>query len=162
MASRIEGGAKFRRALKRMPIEARSEVTEALDQSIRIVQATAIALVPVMTGNLRRALASKGAIGKRDKGLRVEFGLRTKALQKKAFYAPFVEFGTKGYSPGQVRTYKLKGSKTGMVHKKRMHKSVPARPARPFLRPALDTNIPTIRRLVNSALRRAIVKASRG
>lgn len=160
MASRIEGGARVRRMLKKFPVDARLEVAAALDASVRLVQATAITLAPVDTGNLRRQLAAKGAIGKRDRGLRVEFGLRTKSLQKKAFYAPFVEYGTKGYAPGQTRTYK--DSKTGRVKKKKMRSHVPARPARPFLSPALDANVPTIRRLVNAAVRRAVRKAGRG
>ena len=35
MASRIVGGAKFRRMLKRMPVESRAHVVVALDEAIR-------------------------------------------------------------------------------------------------------------------------------
>lgn len=157
MASRIVGGAKFRRALKRLPAEARREVTVALDQSIRLIQDTAVALAPVHTGKLRRALQSKGAIGWRDKQLRVEFGFRTKTLQRKAFYAPFVEYGTKGYSPGDKR---ISGrTKGGKVAFKVMKSHVAAQPARPFMRPALDMNLAKIRRIMNAAVKRAIAKA---
>lgn len=160
MASRIVGGAKFRRAMKRLPEDARSEITQALDQGIRMVQATAIALAPVRTGNLRKALASRQAIGKRDKGLRVEFGFRTKAIQRKAFYAPFIEYGTKGYNPGDRRSSGR--DKRGRQQFKKVKRFVPARPARPFLRPALDLNLPAIRRIVNAAVRRAVARAGRG
>lgn len=160
MASRIVGGAKFRRALKRLPADCRDEVAEALDTSIKLVQQTAAALAPVDTGVLRAALLSRRAVGKRDKGLRVEFGLRTKALQRKAFYAPFVEYGTKGYTAGSWRTSGK--DQLGRQKYKRVRKQVAARPARPFMRPALDLNLPKVRRLVNGAVRSAIRRAGRG
>lgn len=161
MASRITGGAVFRRTLKRLPATSRQEVAKALDQAIRMVQATAVTLVPVMTGRLRGSMLKPSAIGKREHGMRVEFGFRTKALQRMAFYAPFVEYGTKAYRPGQ---YRLSGrNKAGTrANFKKIKRVVPARPARPFIRPALDINMPAIRRLTNAAVRRAIRSAVRG
>ncbi len=158
MSSRLEGGHRIRKILRHLPADARKEVSAALEEGIKIVQATAVALAPEDTGNLKRALASKGALGKRENGMRVEFGLRTRRLQKKAFYAPFVEFGTKGYEAGSVRVSGRKG-RNGAAYFKGVDKSVPARPARPFLRPALDTNLPRIRRIINTAVRNAIRKA---
>lgn len=160
MASRVVGGPRFRRAMKRLEPAARAEITQALDQCVRMIQTTAIALVPVRTGNLRRALSSPQAIGRRDKGLRVEFGFRTKSIQRKAFYAPFVEYGTKGYNPGDRRVSGR--DKRGRQQFKKVKRFVPARPARPFMRPALDLNLPAIRRTLNAAVRRAIARASGG
>lgn len=154
----VIGGPRIRRILKALPIEGRREIAEALDKSIRMVQASAVAFAPSDTGNLKRTLAMKGAIGKRDGGLRVEFGLRTRRLQKKAFYASFVEFGTKGYRAGSVRVSGRKG-KNGAAYFKGVDKDIPARPAQPFLRPAFDANYVTIRRIVNQSVKSAIQKA---
>lgn len=46
MASRIVGGPKTRRMLKRFPAEAKTEVVKALDEAIRLVQASAVAGAP--------------------------------------------------------------------------------------------------------------------
>lgn len=160
MASYIEGGVKFRRALKRLPEHARVEVSNGLDVSARQMQATAVALVPADTGNLKRLLASPSAIGKREKGLRVEFGFRTRSLARKGWYAHFVEYGTKGYSAGQFR---FRGqSRAGLGRYRRVARNVPAQPARPFLRPAFDLNLPGHKRRMKEAVRRAVRKAARG
>jgi HK97 gp10 family phage protein len=156
--SMVIGGPRIRRILRAMPQEGRKEIADALDRGIRMVQATAVALAPSDTGNLKRTLAMKGAIGKREGGLRVEFGLRTRRLQKKAYYASFVEFGTKGYRAGSVRVSGRKG-KNGRAFFKGVDNDIPARPAQPFLRPAFDANYVAIRRIVNGAVRSAIQKA---
>ncbi len=160
MVSRVLGGARVRRALKRLPAEIRGDVAKALKLSVAAVQATAIRLAPVDTGNLREALADPRAIGIRDAGMRVEFGFRTKAIQRKAFYAPFVEFGTKGYQAGDHR--RSGTDRHGRQLYKRVRRFVPARPAQPFMRPALDMNLPTIRRLINHEVRRAVARARGG
>lgn len=104
MASRLEGGQNLRRALRRLPEENRRGVAKAIDESLALLRRTALTLVPVgRKGRLIKALASPSAIGKREKGMRGEFGYRTKGLRKKAWHAHFAEFGTKGYAPGALR-----------------------------------------------------------
>ncbi|MEL6375053.1 MAG: HK97 gp10 family phage protein [Pseudomonadota bacterium] len=159
-SSFLEGGAKFRRALKRLPEHARKEVADDLMVSARDVQVIAISLVPMRTGNLATLLASPRAIGKREKGMRVEFGFRTAALRRDGWYAHFVEHGTKGYSAGDVR---LSGvSRSGLGRYKKVNRDVPARPAQPFIRPAFQLLLPRHKARMKAAVRRAVKKASRG
>lgn len=160
MTSRYVGGSRLRRALKELPEEVTKDLVATLDFGIRSIQATAINRAPYRTGNLRKALAQPSAIGKRDKGLWVEFGFRTKQIQKMAFYAPFVEFGTKGYNAGDER---LSGvDRHGRPRYKRIRRFIPARPAQPFMRPAFDIQMPIIRKMVARELRNAVARASRG
>lgn len=160
MASHVAGAGKIRAMLKRLPEAARAEVAGALQDAAKLVQITAHDLAPVKTGRLRAALLSRQAIGTRERGMRVEFGFRTKRLQKEAFYAPFVEYGTRAYRAGDLRV-NGRNAKGRLTYRK-MKVNVPAHSARPFMRPALDMNIPTIRRTIVEATRRAIRKARRG
>lgn len=161
MASRIVGGPKTRRMLKRFPAEAKTEVVKALDEAIRLVQASAVAGAPSRSGTMRGALASPTALGRRDQGLRVEFGLRTKALRRKAFYAPFVEFGAKGWSR-ETKPANRRGRKGQLISRAWPGRTIPTRSPRPFLGPALDRNLPRIRERVNAAVRTAILTVRRG
>jgi len=158
MASRLVSNGRFRSALRHLPEVSRAEIASGLDRTARAIQSTAIALAPLDTGRLRRALAAKGAIGRRRKGLEVEFGFRTKSLQKKAFYAPFVEFGTKAYAKGDFR---FRGVSDGGRYRK-MRVAVPARRAQPFFRPAVAANMNLWRREMRAALQRALRRAARG
>lgn len=158
--SRITGFPKLRQKLKRAPEAIRAGVAKAIEESIKDVQRRAVALVPVRTGNLRNAIASKQAIGIREKGMRAEFGLRTKAMRKRAFYAPMVEFGTKGYKAGDKRVNKT--SLTGKQYFTTVKKDAPARPAQPFMWPAFEMARPGIRLRIRKALGEAAQKAQAG
>lgn len=160
MASHLKTTGRFRSALRHLPEAARAEVASGLDDSIRAVQSNAIARAPVDTGRLRRALAAKSALGKKRRGLQVEYGLRTKALQKKAFYAPFVEYGTRAYEQNAFRVRGAGRDRLGIYRKMKVR--VPARPARPFFRPAVEAAIPVWRRNMRLALKRAVARAARG
>lgn len=158
--SRITGFPKLRQKLKRAPETIRAGVARAIEESIKDVQRRAVALAPVDTGNLRDTLASKQAIGFKEKGMRAEFGLRTKATRKRAYYAHFVEFGTKGYKAGDLRNNKT--SAKGKKYYTKVKKDVPARPAQPFMRPAFDAARPGIRLRIRKALGEAARKAQAG
>jgi HK97 gp10 family phage protein len=159
MSSHLRTSGKFSRTLRHLPEASRYELVIALEQSIRAVQRTAVTLAPVYTGRLRGALTAQSAIGRSRKGLQVEFGLRTKALQKRAFYAPFVEYGTQAYSQGAFR-FRGQG-RNGLGRYRKIKVNIPARPAQPFLRPAIRINIPFWQKQVRAALRRALDKVSR-
>lgn len=160
MASRFVTNGRFRAALRNLPEAARREIAQSLEQVARRMQVDAVVRAPMRTGRLRRALAAKAAIGKRRKGLEVTFGLRTRGLQKRAFYAPFVEHGTRAYEAG---SHRLRGvNRQNEAKYRRMNRRVPARPARPFFRPAVEANIPLWRREMRSALKRALARARRG
>jgi HK97 gp10 family phage protein len=154
MASHLKTNGKYRRALRALPKAAQSEVSRGLEDSVRTIQRFAVGFAPVWKGKLRRALASRGAIGKRKRGLEVEFGLRTKALQRKAFYAPFVEWGRKAYEVGGLRLRTV--TREGLGKYRKMHRRVAAAPAQPFLRPAIQAGIPIWRRNMRAALKRAV------
>ena len=158
MASKLVGGQKMTAVLRRLPATVQQEVATGIDRSIRRVQRTPIMLVPKRTSNLAKVLAAKAAIGKRKKGLEAEFGFRTKRLAKKGWYAHFVEYGTKGYTPGQARFsgFGKRGPRYRIVRK-----PVPARPAQPFLRPALEMNRRGHTIEMRESLRRAVRKARR-
>lgn len=155
--SRIFGGPQLRKKLKKAPETIRAGVAKALDESILDVQRRAVALAPVDTGNLRATLGSKQAIGRAEKGMRVEFGLRTKTLKKRAYYALFVEYGTKGYEPGEKRSSGTDAK--GKARWQKVNKRVAPRPAQPFLRPALDQARPGIRMRIRKALGQAAKQA---
>lgn len=154
MASHLKTSGKYRRALRALPEASRSEVVRGLDSSIRTIQTLAVGFAPVWKGKLRRALASRGAIGKRRRGLEVEFGLRTKTLQRKAFYAPFVEWGRKAYRVGDMRLRTV--GRDGLGKYRKMNRQVAAAPAQPFFRPAVEAGIPVWRRNMRAALARAV------
>lgn len=165
MASYLDGGNNYRLMLRRMPQAVRAEVTRGLETSVRRMQATAVALAPKMTGNMARQLLSARAIGWRENGQRVEFGFRTRAIAKKAFYAHFVHEGTRGYRAGDYRFKGIKkgnrktGEQGGSIYVRIKRSYIPPRAANPFLRRALEINIPLHRRDMNEALRRAVRRA---
>lgn len=111
-------------------------LAEAIEACAREFQADLVATCPVSEGDLRQALSSPDAVRvKRGRdGVTIEVGLITPEQKKLAFYAFFVEFGTKGYSAGQ-RRFSGK-TKRGQARFTRIKRDIPARPAHPFFRPA--------------------------
>ena len=94
--SRVKGARKLRRMLQRLDPEITKEVKAVLRKGAEMIQRDAVALAPVRDGNLRAALADPKAIGVKSNGFKVEVGIRLKRQKRKAWYAHFVEFGTKG------------------------------------------------------------------
>ena len=159
MASHLKTNGRFRSALHNLPEASRAEIARGLDRTALSMQRSAVARAPVDTGRLRKALASKVAIGKRRKGLEVEFGLRTQALRRKAFYASFVEWGRRGYSAGAIRLSGVGREALGRYRKVSVR--VAPQPPRPFFVPAVEANIGLWRREMRAALKRALARVSR-
>ncbi len=85
---------------------ARGTVT-GWEECAKAIQAEVVRRAPVGTGNLRDAFASSDAIAEADDyGWR--FGLLTEALQEKAYYWRFVEYGTSPHRAGEVRYYRVR------------------------------------------------------
>jgi HK97 gp10 family phage protein len=63
------------------------------------------------------------------------FGFITEAQKRAAWYWRFVEFGTKGYTPGQQRRAGF--DKRGRQKFRKIRRFIPRRVAQPFLRPAI-------------------------
>ena len=145
--SRVDHGARLRQKLQRMPPDITKALKDELWRSIRDVQQTAAELVPTDSGDGKRALGSKAAIGKKSNGFRVEFGLRTKKLLRDVFYLYFIEFGTKGGTiksgPGNGRT-------------------IPPMKAQPFMKPALEKNRKKIRKRRVRVLRQVLERVAKG
>lgn len=91
--------------LERLPRDLEIELAAAMFANAKQMQVECVALVPVDSGNLRDTLARPEALltEKREFGPYVQFGLRTKQLRKRGWYALFVENGTKGYTKGDKR-----------------------------------------------------------
>jgi HK97 gp10 family phage protein len=128
-------------------------VETAAEQAAKLVQAEVVARVPVRTGNAKAWLASPEALGKLRKAGGWRFGLITPDLRKNAHYLIFVEYGTKGYTRGQTRTYTSKG---GKVRTKKVARTVPARPAHPFFRPGVDAARGKVKTMITQAMADAL------
>lgn len=128
-------------------------VETAVEQAAKLVQAEVVARVPVRTGKAKAWLASDEAIGKLNKAGGYRFGLITPELRRNAHYLIFVEYGTKGYARGRVRSYTTKG---GKVRTKKAGKPIPARPAHPFFRPGVDAARGKVKTMITQAIADAL------
>ena len=147
--SRVVGGRKLRMTLQQLPKYITAEVVEVMGEYARAVQQDAARRVPVRTGNLRATILMKGFVGKKSNGFGWEVGFRTKRLQRRGWYAHFVEFGTKGYRVGEK-----KGRKKGKARR-----YIPPRRAQPFLGPALKAQQLVFRPKLEHAIQVALDKA---
>lgn len=119
---------KMRRLLK----ETNSGIKPAMQDSVNGLHKEVIMRVPRDTGNLEDSITSHVA----KNGMSGQVGLRGKKARSRAFYARFLEFGTKG-----------QGGST--------------RPAQPFLEPAWDYEKPKIINRIEKVISNAIKKAQR-
>ena len=74
-------------------------VPDAMEASARTLEAEIKQRVPRDSGDLADAISMKML----RRGLRAEVGIRGKKNRRNAFYARFIEFGTKGYSGRTIR-----------------------------------------------------------
>lgn len=107
--------------------------------------------VPVKSGTLKNNITS--AVAKN--GLRAEAGIRGKKAKKAAFYAPWIEFGTKGHGikPETRKVLVFEGVFSASADH-------PGTPARPFMAPAWEAKKPEIIKSVTKAIDDAVKKAS--
>lgn len=150
--SRVEIDPKFRRLLQQLPAQVLAPLKQAIADSGTGIYAEAVRRVPKDSGDLAHSIGMRIGSG----GLSVEVGFDRKRFPKQwklaGWRAKFIEFGTKGYSPGSKRTDP--GSKTTKTIRQR----VAAQPARPFLRPAFDAN----RKWIIERHRAALIKVIEG
>ena len=116
---------KVRRTLRKLEPEITEELKDIVQTTADLVENNAKQNAPVDTGNLRKYITAK--VG-RD-GLTAQVGIRGKRARKKAFYAHFVEFGTR-----ELR-------------------------AQPFLFPAVEQYKNQFFKKSQSALKRALINA---
>tara|TARA_R110002072_G_scaffold100778_3_gene222008 strand:- start:972 stop:1397 length:426 start_codon:yes stop_codon:yes gene_type:complete len=138
-----------------MPKEITVSVRKGVEDSAQAIYMDAQALVPRDEGDLGAAMG----IRIRGDRLGASVGYWEKGNKKRwllaGWRAHFTEFGTKGYKAGDTR--KAKGSKTTA----KITKDIPARPARPFLGPALKKNIKFITRRLGKAVDEALSRGAR-
>lgn len=154
--SRVEVNPRLNRLLRRAEPAVTEELKDEIGQLGMAVLDGARRRVPVDTGDLRDSIS----IRRGSNGLSVEVGFSNtkfrRAWKRGGWYARFIEYGTKGYQPGDTR--KTSGSRTT----KKIKQAVAARPARPFMAPAFEEaraeGLPRIRQ----AVRRVLEKLSAG
>jgi len=116
--------------LRRILLETDSGIRPAMQDAVNSLHKEVMSRVPRNTGNLEDNVTSYVS----KNGLVGEVGLRGKKARSRAFYARFLEFGTKGQGGGP-------------------------RPAQPFLEPAWDYEkqkvINRIGKVVSDAIKKA-------
>lgn len=136
--SRIEGIDQFFGKLSRFEDDVASNIDTAIETEVLAMQVEAAQLVPVDTGKGQAAIMDPQAVRIGESpdgpGRRIIFGLDPKPIARRAYHLFWVEFGTKAAAGGTERAagYDKKGRKRW----RKVKRSVPARPAQPFWRPA--------------------------
>lgn len=135
--SHVAGLAAVKDKLSKLDRHVAKRMEAAIEAGARQMQADMVSFAPVRTGNLRSLLQSDDAlrIYKRHGETRAEVGFRTRNMKKRGYMYFFVETGTKGYEAGWQRSAGY--DKRGRKRYQRIKRTVPARPAQPFYRPAL-------------------------
>lgn len=116
--------------MRRLLQETEAGIKPAMQDSVNSLLKEVISRVPRDSGNLEDSIT--GHVAKN--GMRGEVGLRGKKARSRAFYARFLEFGTKGQGGN-------------------------ARPAQPFLEPAWDYEKPRVVGRIEKVIKQAIKKA---
>lgn len=152
--SRVEINPRLNRLLRRLPEDCTDELKREVREAAELVHYEALKRVPVDTGALAQALRMR--IGSR--GLSAEIGYSKRrwkrAWDMAGWRARFIEYGTKGYFPGQVRR---SGKST-----KKIRRLIPPRPAVRFLGKGYEAALLVIRPRLARALIKALDKAGRG
>lgn len=93
--SKLSGVIEMRRALRKMKDELRLEIADVMNTHVDAIHKDGLANIDALTdpetGNLRRAY--KRTLAK--KSLKAKVGIFGKRLRKLAFYARFIELGTR-------------------------------------------------------------------
>ncbi|WP_136476994.1 HK97-gp10 family putative phage morphogenesis protein [Pseudomonas sp. DG56-2] len=182
--SRMSGDFKLRRLMRNIHKNVDNELKPAMQKAADRILQTMKSLVPKDTGEAAAALTAFVS----SSGLNAEVGLRGKLNNQRYFYLRFIEYGTKGYSgkvyhradadavSGSHTTNRdrsqLKG-KNRLGRRDTKNKSdganffgkypdIPARPAHPWLRPAMQVNREFVLAEIEAAVTRTLRKASQG
>ncbi len=183
--SRMSGDFKLRRTLRNIHATMDNELKPVMQEAANQILASMKQFVPKDTGAAAAAL--RAFVSK--SGLNAEIGIRGKRDNQRFFYLRFLETGTKGYSGalyqradrdavGGVHTNtrdksQLKGRRNILRQRPTKNKSdgstfygkypdIPARPAHPWLRPAMDVNRELVLASIEAAINRTLRRASEG
>lgn len=162
--SRVIGDIKLRKMLREIHKTADNLIKPAMQESASRILSDMRTLVPKDTGHGADELSAFVS----KSGLDAQVGIRGKRTQERAFYLRFLEYGTKGYSG---KSYRRKGKFVTRSKKKKYsyradanfgrYPDIPARRARPWLRPSYDMNRETVRHLISAAITETLRRAAR-
>jgi HK97 gp10 family phage protein len=183
--SRMSGDFKLRKLLRTIHQTVDNEVRGAMQDGADKILSSMRQFIPRDTGAAAGALTAFVS----KSGLDAQIGLRGKWDNARFFYMRFVEYGTKGYSGkiyqradsnaiGGVHTNnrdksQLRGRRNSIRQRVTKNKSdgthffgkypnIPARPAHPWLRPAMDVNREFVLANISAAVGRTLQKAAKG
>ncbi|AIN57799.1 hypothetical protein WR25_09716 [Diploscapter pachys] len=158
--SSIRGDIRLRRTLRNIHKTMDNELKPAMEIAANRILESQRQLIPKDTGAAAAALK----VYVSPSGLDAQIGIRGKRDNRRFFYLRFIEYGTKGYS-GDKRA----GNRNRRVTNKSdgqnffgKHPDIPARPAHPWLRPAMEVNREYVMADIEAAVRRTLRKASQG
>nr|WP_156867548.1 HK97-gp10 family putative phage morphogenesis protein [Pseudomonas monteilii] len=181
----MSGDFKLRKLLRTIHQTVDNEVRGAMQDGADQILSTMRELVPKDTGAAAAALTAYVS----KSGLDAQIGLRGKRDNRRFFYLRFVGYGTKGYSGtiyqradrdavGGTHTNnrdksQLRGRRNSIRQRATKNKSdgahffgkypnIPARPAHPWLRPAMDVNREFVLADIRAAVGRTLQKAAKG
>lgn len=172
--SRVLGDFKLRKMLRQFPEQVEANLKPAMHKAADLLLADMQRNIPEDTGAGRKALTAFVA----KSGLDAQVGLRGKRKRRDFFYLKFLEYGTKGYKGKLYRRAdsnavggehtvnrdrsKMRGryalrqrdtkNKTDGKNWFGYYPDIPARPARPFIRPALYGNRFAVQKLIQEAV----------
>ena len=158
--SSIRGDIRLRRTLRNIHKTMDNELKPAMEAAANRILESQRQLIPKDTGAAAAALK----VYVSPSGLDAQIGIRGKRDNRRFFYLRFIEYGTKGYT-GDKRA----GNRNRRVTNKSdgqnffgKHPDIPARPAHPWLRPAMDVNREYVMADIEAAVQRTLRKASQG
>ncbi|MDH0300629.1 MULTISPECIES: HK97-gp10 family putative phage morphogenesis protein [unclassified Pseudomonas] len=158
--SSIRGDIRLRRTLRNIHKTMDNELKPAMEIAANRILESQRQLIPKDTGAAAAALK----VYVSPSGLDAQIGIRGKRDNRRFFYLRFLEYGTKGYTGdkragNRNRQTKNKSDGQNFFGK---HPDIPARPAHPWLRPAMDVNREYVMADIEAAVRRTLRKASQG
>lgn len=154
----VEGGARLRRILNRIPEAVAAEVKREIDDAAELTKFEMLKRVPVREGDLAASIE----IWKSRDGLSVKVGpgARTRRAKKRGGWrAKFIEFGTRPHS--LAKGAKL-GGKTRRARRQGQGAQHPGAAPRPFIVPAFQAAKAIFRPRINAAVNRALRHTSHG
>lgn len=162
--SRVIGDFRLRRTLRRIHETMPNQLRAAMQTITSRILETQRAMIPKDTG---RGVSALTAFVSKS-GFSAEVGIRGKKKKLNFYYLRFLEYGTKGYSGpkksgNRNRSKKMKFN-NGIFYG--VYPEIPARPARPWLRPSFDLNrertVAEIRKAIDDTLARAAAGGGNG
>lgn len=158
--SRIQGDFKLRRLLRNIHTNMDNEIKPSMQQAAARVLKTMQELVPKDTGAAAAALTAFVSAS----GLDAQIGIRGKKDNRRFYYLKFLEYGTKGYVGGKRAGNRNRRTtnKTDGTNFFGKNPDIPARPAHPWLRPAIQVNRDYVLADIEAAVQRTLRKAIQG